>query len=71
MDAIFGADLLTNPKIAQAEQVNLNLPELSTIELPEFNSAPSFALKKTFNRCDDISNFVITQFRIDWQTNHR
>ena len=41
MDAIFGADLLTNPKIAQAEQVNLNLPELSSIELPEFNSAPS------------------------------
>jgi hypothetical protein len=41
MDAIFGADLLTNPKIAQSEQVNLNLPELSSIELPEFSSAPS------------------------------
>jgi hypothetical protein len=41
MDAIFGADLLTNPKIAQTEQVNLNLPELSTIDLPDFNSGPS------------------------------
>jgi len=41
MDAIFGADLLTNPKIAQTEQVNLNLPELSSIDLPEFNSGPS------------------------------
>jgi hypothetical protein len=42
MDAIFGADLLTNPKIAQTESVNLGLPELSSIELPTFESNIKF-----------------------------
>ena len=37
MGDIFGADFLTNPKIASAETVDLNLPELSSIELPSFS----------------------------------
>jgi hypothetical protein len=41
MDAIFGSDMLTNPKIANAtETVSLELPELSTFELPNFSELP-------------------------------
>ena len=41
MGDIFGADFLTNPKMATAESVNIDLPELGAVELPSFNeSAP-------------------------------
>lgn len=41
MGDIFGADFLTNPKMATAETVNIDLPELGAVELPSFNeSAP-------------------------------
>jgi hypothetical protein len=36
MGDIFGADFLTNPKMATAESVTLDLPELSSVQLPSF-----------------------------------
>jgi len=41
MGDIFGADFLTNPKMATAEVVNIDLPDLGAVELPTFSdSAP-------------------------------
>jgi len=40
MGDIFGADFLTNPKMATAEVVNLDLPDVSSVQLPSFDSAP-------------------------------
>ena len=42
MGDIFGADFLTNPKMATAEVVNIDLPsEITGIELPTFMDAPA------------------------------
>ena len=41
MDAIFGADLLSNPKMSQMESVDLGLPDMGAVELPSFESAPA------------------------------
>jgi enamine deaminase RidA (YjgF/YER057c/UK114 family) len=42
MGDIFGADFLTNPKMATAEAVNIDLPDLGAVELPAFGeSAPA------------------------------
>ena len=41
MDAIFGADLLSNPKMSQMESVDLGLPNMDAVELPSFEAAPA------------------------------
>ena len=54
MGDIFGADFLTNPKIANAETVDITLPELSSIELPAFHVQEEPKLMPSFSEVGQI-----------------